>query len=208
MRRIGNTPLFLFLLLFLLFLSGCRNVPVSTPLPASPELLTAELRGLSDIVDPSEAEELAREAIHYSLILRRLYGVNSPPLLHNFLVNIGVKKRGLCYHWADDLLLHLRQYRFRTLRILPVGSHVGSYWSEHNALAVFPSVPKDFPLANAILLDPWRTGGRLYFIPVGKDPKHPWHLRCDRMPTAGRSDPSGKGAMEPNALTFKPRDCR
>jgi hypothetical protein len=136
--------------------------------------------------DPREARLLADRALRESLELRRRYRAVSPPLWHNVLVNTGIRKRGLCWHWADDLWLRLRKLRLRTLRILPVGANVGSYWREHNALAVLPASQPGYPLKRGILLDPWRKSGELWFAPVGKDPRYRWRLRSDRLPDTVR----------------------
>ena len=128
--------------------------------------------------DPSEAKLIANESILYSVTLSEKYEVTTPPLVHNFLVNVGAKDRGLCYQWSDDLYKHLKQYRIKSMTLKPVGAYVGSYWREHNALALLPKGSQN--LSRGVLLDPWRKSGRLYFVPINNDPEYHWQIRDDR----------------------------
>ncbi len=125
-----------------------------------------------------EAKVLSNEAITYSRKLSKHYGTTTTPLFHNFLVNIGIKDRGLCHHWSDDLYLYLRKFNFKTIKIKPVGAYIGSYWQEHNALVALPINSND--IKKGILLDPWRGSGKLYFSPIEKDPEYSWKIREDR----------------------------
>ena len=159
-----------------ILLSGC----VPPPAPQRDETALEEMLRSLEGADPAEARILAREAVRYSLKLRRRYRAGDLPRWHNLLVNAGIRKRGLCWHWADDLYRHLRSYSFRSLRILPVGANVGSYWREHNALGVFPVSGAPLP-RRGILLDPWRGGGRLYFVPLDRDPDYSWRVRWERL---------------------------
>ena len=129
-------------------------------------------------IDHHEAKILSDEAIRFSRKLASDYHISTPPLMHNFLINIGLKDRGLCYQWSDDLYLHLQKFHFRTMQLKPVGAYIGSYWREHNALVVLPQHSSD--LSAGILLDAWRHAGKLYFIPILKDPAYHWKIRTDR----------------------------
>ncbi len=129
-------------------------------------------------IDAKEARVLSAEAITQSIKLADKYGVTTPPLFHNFLVNIRAKQRGLCYQWSDDLYSHLKRFRFRTVSIRPVGANIGSYWTEHNALVALPAGSRS--LDKGVLLDPWRRSGRLYFVPIAQDPEYRWVIRTDR----------------------------
>jgi len=160
-------------------LGGCApRLPHVTP--TQEQHLTHMLTALDRSVDPTEAHRLAHEALTYSRTLAARYRVETSPWMHNFLVNVGVKKRGLCYQWADDLQSHLAHLHLKTLTLYPVGANIGDYWREHNALAVLPTHHVT-PLSYAILLDPWRHSGNLYFVPVGQDTKYRWQVRRNRM---------------------------
>jgi len=171
-------------LLVALWLGGCSpQVPALHP--ADERQLGRMIAGMDRSVDPYEARSLAREALRFSRTLARRYRVTTSPWMHNFLVNIHLKDRGLCYQWADDLLNDLGRLHPKTLRILPVGANIGSYWTEHNALVVLPAHHVT-PLAQGILLDPWRHSGRLFFVPVGQDSKYQWQVRWKRLPKTAR----------------------
>jgi len=160
-------------------LNGCATkLPKVTPIQES--RLARMLMTLDRSVDPVEARRLAHEALTYSGALAKRYRVETSPWVHNFLVNVGLKKRGLCYQWADDLRAHLAHLHLKTLTLYPVGANIGDYWKEHNALAVLPTHHVT-PLAYGILLDPWRHAGKLYFSPIEQDTKYHWQVRQERM---------------------------
>jgi len=166
------------LLLVPLFFLSCAPHFDPQTLPKEQQKLTRMLSAAHPGIDPAEARKVAGESIRYSRILAKRYRVASPPLIHNFLTNVGLRERGLCYQWSDDLYRHLRKFHFRTLHFKPVGAHIGSYWREHNALVVLPTGSHD--LHRGILLDPWRASGKLYFVPILKDPAYHWKIRTDR----------------------------
>ena len=166
------------LILLALAMQGCApQLPPVTP--TQEQHLARMLTALDHSVDPTEAYRLAHAALTYSRTLARRYRVDTSPWIHNFFVNVGLKKRGLCYQWADDLQTHLSQLHLKTLTLYPIGANIGDYWSEHNAIAVFPTHHVT-PLSYAILLDPWRYSGNLYFAPVEEDTKYRWQIRQDR----------------------------
>lgn len=171
MRRLSGIAL------LLLLLSAC------TP-HINPQNLDSNQKKLYTLlirdkhIDTKEAHTLAHEAVYYSRQLATRYQVTTPPLVHNFLVNTRIKSRGLCYQWSDDLYLHLQKFHFQTIQLKPVGAHIGSYWREHNALVVLPQHSSN--LSAGILLDAWRHAGKLYFIPILKDPAYHWKIRTDR----------------------------
>ena len=124
-------------------------------------------------IDPQEAEALAEDAIGYSYQLRERYHALTPALWNNTLVNLGLKKRGLCFQWADDLLLYLLQKGYKTLKFYYVGANIGDYF-EHNALAVGA---KDEHFPNVVVLDAWRDSGDLYFVKLKNDTRYAWRRR-------------------------------
>lgn len=85
------------------------------------------------------------------------------------LVNCGLKPRGLCYQWAEDLEPALRPLPFRQLALQPVSAHPGTP-REHHALVVYRV--NRLP-ATRLLRDAWRHGGRLLWAPLRRD-KYPW----------------------------------
>jgi hypothetical protein len=120
-----------------------------------------------------EVKEFSQKAISYSYTLAKRYALVSPPLWHNSLVNMGIKRRGLCYEWAGDLLQYLLKQGYDSLQFYYIGSDIGNYF-EHNALAVSA---RGEGLDNSIVLDAWRNSGKLYFIEIEKDEKYQWKNR-------------------------------
>jgi hypothetical protein len=83
--------------------------------PADVAGLAQALISLDPAVDPAEAARAAEISYNHSLVLRRDYHVTDSALMHNAKVNQGLRPRGLCWHWADDLQTRLRQEEFQTL---------------------------------------------------------------------------------------------
>ena len=104
----------LFRVLFLLIplaLAACAAPPVATDAVSTRSeiaQLTHAIRALGPDVDPAEAARSAEIAITYPMQLRRQYGVTDPPLVHNTKVNMGLRPRGLCWHWAEDMERRLK----------------------------------------------------------------------------------------------------
>jgi hypothetical protein len=126
--------------------------------------LETDLAGMLGYRD-KEAALLARAALSGTERLARLYDVQPPAHFHNFLVNLGIKDRGLCCHWTQDLLaifqaLGLQKYTF----VWAVCRH-GSI-REHNSVVVTAT---GRPFASGIVLDPWRNAGELYWSAVDAD---------------------------------------
>ena len=166
------------LLSLLLLLSACSTPAPQPQIKQSPTTkLYRLIMQTNHHIKHSEAEILASEAISYSKRLAQRYRADTTPLIHNFLVNTGIKDRGLCYHWSDDLYLHLRKFRFESIIMKPVGAFIGSYWQEHNALVILSA---DEDIDHGILIDPWRGSGELYFVHIKKDPEYSWRIREDR----------------------------
>jgi hypothetical protein len=151
------------------------------PNPVQEQHLTQMLQELDPSVDPLEAHRMAHEAIVFSRTLAVRYHVDTSPWVHNLLVNVHLRDRGLCYQWADDLYRHLTALHLHTLALYPIGANIGNYLAEHNALAVLPT-RHAATLEYGTLLDPWRRSGDLLFMPVGEDTKYRWRVRPERVP--------------------------
>ena len=132
--------------------------------------LTRALLGLGNGTGPTEAEQVAKTSVTYSAELARHYRTVRPPELHNILVRLGLKKRGLCYHWADDLLARLEKLDLVNLHLQRAVTHQGSDLYEHHSVVVTSSKGT---FEEGIVLDPWRSSGELFWAPVSED-RHPW----------------------------------
>jgi hypothetical protein len=170
--------LFYFIKVFILLLLfiGC-SVKEATPQENFQKIdaLTQMLLHTSKSIDKREAEDLATSSVYYAQKLAKKYKLISPPLWQNTLVNLGLKKRGLCYEWANDLWGYLQTKNYKSLTLHYVGANIGSYF-EHNALSVSA---KELGVEESILLDAWRDSGNLYFIEIDKDKKYDWKERFD-----------------------------
>ena len=119
-------------------------------------------------VDPHEAELLSATAHTMSRQLAREYGVHGDPAIHNFLINIGARKRGICADYTRDIGSRLKEFHFKTL-VLHWGSAYAKESDENNALVV---TARNQPFQDGIVLDGWRRGGRLFWCPVKNDPEY------------------------------------
>ena len=139
--------------------------------------LTRALLALGPDVDASEARRLADIAYDYPLQLARIYEIEDAPIVHNQKVNDGLKSRGLCYHWAEDMQTRLAREGFRSIEIRRGISPARPLFPfEHSSIiAVAPGQP----LQSGLLLDPWRYAGALYWLPVADDRMHRWQPRVD-----------------------------
>jgi len=132
------------------------------------------LGSLEKNVNKNEAKLLARKAIFFSSSLKKEYELAKPPLYHNFLVNIGVKKRGLCWQFAYDMLKMAKNLNLKSFDYYIGGANINDYWKEHNTLVV---TCRGCKFEDGIVLDAWRNSGDLYFNYVTKDKKYNWKQR-------------------------------
>jgi hypothetical protein len=166
-------PLFRIFLLSLLFLGCSVQQPSLLIVKERVTSLEKLLLTLDSKVDSQEAKDLAQASVAYSYELSKQYVAVSNPWFQNMLVNIGLKKRGLCHEWAEDLLKFLVLRKYQTLEFHTVGANIGAM-NEHNALSVSA---KGRGIAQSILLDAWRNSGILYFNSINKDLKYKWRER-------------------------------
>lgn len=170
------------LCLCLVLLAGCAS-PGRPGQP--PSDLEVRLRGLSPTVAPAEARLTAETACAYSLQLAKEYRVVRPAIFHNVLVNLGIRKRGLCFQWADDLSAKLQTLHLETLEIRRGVARLDTR-REHSSV-VLTAVNQ--PFEQGIVLDAWRHSGRLVWAGVKTD-KYPW-MQVDVLPEADA--PQGLG---------------
>ena len=161
--------------LFLLF--GCSIKQPKNVKDSEVTQLATLLKTMDKNISTKEAQRLSRDIFLYTAKLAKKFDLVSPPQFHNFLVNVGIRQKGLCYHWSDALYLHLSQKEYPGFAFHLVGANIGEYWSEHNALVV---VSKSGLLENGIVIDPWRNSGILYFSRVMEDTSYQWKHRKER----------------------------
>lgn len=122
-----------------------------------------------DTLIQSEADAMAKIVIDTIYALSQEYKIVGSALIHNFLINRGVKEKGFCYHYVDALrgALAVRSWEGFDL-------HWGTAWEgdfrENNALVV---TAKGGAFENGIAIDSWRSAGRPFWTKVKGD-RFPW----------------------------------
>jgi hypothetical protein len=132
---------------------------------AKAEKLAGDLASLSPRVNREEANLLADCAFATVSKLRRDYRMFGTPIFNNFLIYHGLRKRGYCYQWSEDLLIALDALRLKSLE-LHWGEHDPGTWRENNCIVV---TARGQPFNRGIMLECWRHLGHLYFGLVASD---------------------------------------
>ena len=127
--------------------------------------LANQLAALSRRVDPNEAKLLADCAYAAVAQLRQKYRMFGTPIFNNFLIYHGLRKRGYCYQWTEDLLLALDTLNLKTLELHWAESYAGTY-RENNCLVV---TAKGQPFDRGMILECWRHFGHLRWNLVPSD---------------------------------------
>lgn len=137
--------------------------------------LTQAIRALGQDVDPDEASRAARIAYEYTQTLAQQYQITDPPIIHNTKVNMGLKPRGLCWHWAHDIEARLKKESFRTLDLhRAVATPSSPFRLEHSTAIISRRGDTMF---EGIVLDPWRKGGVLSWMKTRTDKRYTWRPR-------------------------------
>ncbi len=135
---------------------------------AKAKALADQLAALSPRVNPAETTLLAQCAYATVSKLRRQYRMFGTPIFNNFLIYHGLRKRGYCYQWSEDLLVALDKLKLTSLEL-----HWGEYdprtWRENNCIVV---TAKGQPFRSGIMLECWRHLGHLCCGPVAGDYEH------------------------------------
>jgi hypothetical protein len=162
---------FLPVFVFLATAADARKKDPAFATSADDPVLRASIVALGPGIDPEEARRVAAIAYNTGRELRKEWKVSWPPGLHNFLVNTRQRKGGLCFQFAENLLLRLAELEWKTVEFHWAESFERTI-SEHNVIVV---TAKGYPLSRGIILDNWRYGGRLVWGPVVDDPHYQWH---------------------------------
>ena len=137
---------------------------------AEDPVLQARIAGLSPSVDPKEARQVVFTSYTLGRQLAREWRMSSSANWQCFLVNMGARKAGYCYQFANELLLELDALKLRTLELHWAEADPGTD-IEHNVIVV---TAKGQPFDQGILLDNWRRSGRLLWSPVTGDTSYLW----------------------------------
>ncbi len=163
-------------LLLSIFFTACTATP-SGVTQNRVESLSTLLKSLDSSISSKEARSLSAEIFQETGKLRKKFNPTSQPQFNNFLINAGVKEKGLCYDWSDALYLHFSKKQYDSFEFHLLVAHKGEYFYEHNTLVV---VAKGGNVLEGIVIDPWRNSGKLYFSKVNEDKKYEWRHRSKR----------------------------
>ena len=154
--------------------------------------LAESIQALGAEVDPEEAARAARISYEHAYFLAIDYQITDPALVHNVKVNLGLRPRGLCKHWAEDMERRLKSENFETLTIhRAIGALVGV---DHSTTIISK---RGDDLHKGIVVDPWRDGGRLTWIHTADDMVWGWVPRFEALDqmAIGRAQSHGMDTM-------------
>ena len=162
--------------LALVLLAGCAAVPApaieSRQTQQEIDELGRAILALGDGVDPGEARQAARIATEYSSQLALEYEIDSSPLMHNLMVNLGLKERRLCKDWTRDLLVRMREEDFDSIQFeWAIANYARAFKIEHSTVIV---TTRGGSIEQGLVLDGWRHSGDLYWTPTLDDPDYRW----------------------------------
>ncbi|PLY05063.1 MAG: hypothetical protein C0625_13585 [Arcobacter sp.] len=135
--------------------------------------LSDDIKKLSKEINEKESINVSYDAITYSKFLANKYEVIKPALFHNTLVNLNLKEKGYCYHYANDLMKYLEDKKYKSFYFQKVVANRGEYF-EHNSLIL---TRDDVSFENSIVLDAWRDSGILFWSKVKDDKRYKWEKR-------------------------------
>lgn len=156
--------------LLIFFACACNHVPSQEDAAIKKTSLSYAIHSLSDEVLLTEANDTSRLLISATINLANEYNMESPALFHNMLVNTGVRERGLCCHWAEDLHQKLRMLNVHSLKFDWLVSRLGSRLREHNTVVIYAA---NSNWSEGIVYDPWRKSGSPHWVRVADD-HYPW----------------------------------
>jgi len=157
----------------MLLLAACAAPP--PPQPEEVSRLAAAIKGLGPEVDPEEADRAAKMAYRHTHDLALEYQITDPPIVHNTKVNMGLKPRGLCWHWARDMEDRLEAENFQTLDLHRAVANADNAFRLEHSTAIISARGDAYDAG--IVLDPWRKGGRLTWAGVREDTAYDWQPR-------------------------------
>lgn len=167
-------------LMAILIIAGCAKAPTGGPPQASQTQineLARSIQALGPDIDPEEAARAANIAYNYPLQLAREYRITDAPLIHNIKVNRGLRPRGLCWHWAQDMETRLAAEQFQTLDLhRAIGNSEVALRIDHSTVIISA---KGDGMNDGLVLDPWRYGGRLFWGKPLADTKYEWIARAE-----------------------------
>ena len=165
---------YLLSLLAALIVSACATSPNGPPTPSEQQIaeLSHAIQSLGPDIDPEEAQRAARVSYLYPLQLAQQYQITDSPIIHNIKVNQGLRPRGLCWHWAQDMETRLAQENFQTLDLhRAIGNSEVALRIDHSTVIISA---KGDDMYQGLVVDPWRHAGKLFWGDPKLDTKYQW----------------------------------
>jgi hypothetical protein len=116
-----------------------------------------------------EADRIAKAVIEELYAISQRYDIAASALIQNFLINVGAKEKGRCYHYVSDLRAALSGVPMKQFELYWGEAFAGTF-RENNALVI--SV-KGKTFGDGIAIDAWRSAGKPFWTPVRGD-RFPW----------------------------------
>lgn len=137
--------------------------------------LRDDLVAMAREAGPAVRREALTIAEHIVVATRRRaeeYRMVGSPLFNNFLVNLGIKKQGFCYHWTSALVHATQDLRWHYFQRQWGVANLQKA-TENNALII---TAREAPVEEGIVFDAWRGAGQPYWRTV-RDDHYKWHVR-------------------------------
>ena len=117
-----------------------------------------------------ESTLLSVGLIHEIARLKEKYHSFFMPVVHNMMISVGMRKRGACKHWAEDLLTFMLPIDRKFFYLNWGEAHPGKV-GEHNVAVL---IPKGTPFEKGLFIDPWRTSGKPFWLKIPDDKHYHW----------------------------------
>jgi len=167
---------YLLKLLLVFFLVSCSIDTPSVSI-AHTTKLAALLETLNVHISSEESLRLSTEIFQEVASLRKKFQPVAEPHINNFLINVGLKEKGLCYQWSDALYHHFKHKNYKYFEFHLLVANKGEYFFEHN---VFVVVAKKGSVMQGVIIDPWRDSKNVYFSKIKEDKAYQWEQRKER----------------------------
>ena len=198
----------------LLLAAGC-SMPLKTAAPAATPAevvaLADSIRSLGSHIDPLEATNAAQIAFDHAQHLAVQYQITDSLLIRITKINLGLRSRGLCWHWARDMQARLKQSEFETLDLHMARSKPKTFRIGHSTLIISAKGDK---YTSGIVLDPWRYGGRVFWSATKADPQYVWLLETEVLGSQSKLTqkacalPIKARATKRDTITSNAKKCR
>jgi hypothetical protein len=165
--RLSRRPSRWLFIITVLFLLNTRHAMASEE--RSIRIFRDEIITLGPNVNPAEAQQISEVSYHTADKYRKEWRVFPSVLVNNFLIYVGARQRGYCFHFAHAIGAELRKLPLKTLELHWAEAYPNGHL-EHNVVVV--TLPGQ-SVQTGYLIDGWRAAGHLFWWRVSED-EYPW----------------------------------